>query len=170
MGISWDVPAGSQVEIEIQRQPINDTDTRNTYVQSATWTVLRSIKHTNPSTTGTNKLYVRIRANEQLSGTLQTLSCMVRQKVPVYDRGSGTWSAPQATMNPAWCTWWLMTQCPAVAKHVPLSRMDLDSFADYAEWCDAHQLQTRLAMDFPEVTGGGRVWRRSSGPGRHGRT
>ena len=147
VGISWDVPAGSQVEIEIQRQPINDTDTRNTYVQSATWTVLRSIKHTNPSTTGTNKLYVRIRANEQLTGALQTLSCMVRQKVRTYNRATGSWSAPQITLNPAWCTWWLMTQCPAVAKHVPLSRMDVESFADYAEWCDLHQLETRMVVD-----------------------
>lgn len=147
VGVSWDVPAGSQVELQIERLPINDSDERNTYVQAATYTIMRSIRHTNPSTTGTNKLYVRIKSNDQLTGTLSTVSCLVKQKIPVYNRDTGTWSAPQATTNTAWVAWWLLTACPAIKKHAPLSRMHLDSFADYAEWCEAKGLHTRMVLD-----------------------
>lgn len=153
IGISWDVPAGSQIEIAVTRTPIAGEDTRNTYVQTATYTILRSIRHTNPSRTGTNKLYVRIKANDQLTGTLSTVSCMVKQKVPVYNRGTGTWSAPQATTNTAWVAWWLLTACPAVKKRAPLTRMHLDSFADYAEWCEAKGLQTRMVLDASTTLG-----------------
>lgn len=147
--LSWTVPAG-QYEVRVTRAfsewPGGVQDGSKAGLSNV-WTVLRSIRHTNPSTTGTNKLAVRIRASDQLNGVLQTLSCLVKQKIPVYDRDTDTWSVPVASTNPAWVAWWLMTACPALARHAPVSRMSLDGFADYAEFCTTHALQARLVQD-----------------------
>lgn len=146
VSIAWDVPQG-QYEVQVTRVDSLRGGSGNTYVDDATWTVMRSIKHTDPSSTGTNKLALRIRASDQLSGPLQTLSCMVTQKYPVYDRDTDTWSAPVASVNPAWVAWHEMIASGALSRHVPTGRMLLDAFADYAEFCELHELETRLVQD-----------------------
>ncbi|OOW67087.1 hypothetical protein Xmar_07700 [Xanthomonas axonopodis pv. martyniicola] len=145
-GVAWDVPRGQYV-VRIRRLGALRGSNKNTYLDAATWTVMRSIRNVNPSTTGTNKLAARIRATGQLNGTLQTLSCTVQQRIPVYDRGTGAWSAPQASNNTAWVAWWLMTTCPALSTHAPTGRMDLDGFANYADHCTLHQLETGMVCD-----------------------
>ena len=148
-GVSWPVPAG-QYEVRVTRVASDyEEGNKNTFVHSTTWSVLRSIKLINPSTTGTTKLCLRIKASDQLTGTLQTLSCFVQQKIPVYDRDTGTWSAPQVCTNAAWVTYWLMTSCPALSRHVNPNRIHLDVFADYAEFCDANSFEVRSVQDSP---------------------
>lgn len=144
---AWPVPPG-QYEVKVTRGSTNwGSAESNSRVGDAQWTVLRSIRKTNPSKTGTTKLCMRIKASEQLNGPLQTLSCIVRQKIPVYDRATGTWSAPAVNLNPAWVLHWLLTSCPALATHVPASRIDLSAFADFAEFCDANSFETRGVLD-----------------------
>jgi hypothetical protein len=151
-GIAWDVPAG-QYEVRVIRDSEHTSASHNTHVYDFTWTVLRSIKNTAPSTTGTTKLAMRIKATDQLNGTLQSLSLVVRQKVRVYDRGAGTWSAPQFSINPAWVAYWLLTECPAFSRHVTPNRIHLDTFADYAEWCDARSFEARGVLDAATTAG-----------------
>lgn len=112
-----------------------------------TWSILRSIRRTNPSTTGTTKLCMRIRATDQISGTLQSVNLLVEQLIREYDRDTDAWSEPVPSTNTAWCVWWLMTECPAATTRVPASRMDLDGFADFAEHCDEHNLRTHYVAD-----------------------
>ena len=145
-GIGWDVPPG-QYEVRVTRVGTLSGSSKNTYVDDFTWAVMRSIKPGLPSTTGTNKLEMRIRSTDQLNGTLQTLSCIVRQKIRVYDRDTDTWSAPAVNLNPAWVAYWLLTECPAMSKHVPASRIHLDTFADYAEFCVANSFEARGVVD-----------------------
>ncbi|WP_372382120.1 hypothetical protein ACCQ12_15155 [Xanthomonas sp. NCPPB 1068] len=135
-GMAWDVPAG-QYDVQVTRLAARRGSADNTYVDACTWAILRSVKYTNPSTTGTWKLAMRIKGTDQLTGTLQTVSCRVRQRVKIYSRAVGTWSAPQPCTNAAWNVYWLMRECPALSVHVDASRIDLDSFADYAEWVEA---------------------------------
>lgn len=151
-GIAWDVPEG-QYEVRVTRDGEHTSASHNTHVYDFTWTALRSIKDTAPSTTGTTKLAMRIKATDQLNGTLQSLSLVVRQKVKVYDRNAGTWSAPQFSINPAWVAHWLLTECPAFSKHVTPNRIHLDTFADFAEWCDEHSFEARGVLDATTTAG-----------------
>lgn len=149
--LTWGVPPG-QYEVRVTRALSEWGENMAQSIGEETiWTVLRSVRRTNPSTTGTNKLCLRIRATDQINGTLQTVNCLAAQKIPVYDRDSDSWSAPQVCVEPAWCVWWLMTACPAASTHVPASRMDLDSFADYAEFCEPHGLTTHYVADTPST-------------------
>lgn len=151
-GIAWDVPSG-QYEVRVTRSGEHTSASHNTHVYDFTWAVLRSIKETLPSTTGTTKLVMRIKATDQLNGTLQSLSLIVRQKVKVYDRDTSTWSAPQVSLNPSWVAYWLLTECPAFSRHVAPNRIHLDTFSDYAEWCDDHSLEARGALDTATTAG-----------------
>lgn len=145
-GIAWDVPSG-QYDVRVTRVATSSGGSRNTYISDFTWSTLRSIKPGLPSTTGTNKLAMRIKATDQLNGTLQTLSCVVRQKIKTYNRATNTWSSPVFNLNPAWVTYWLLTECPAFGKSVPANRIQLDTFADYADFCDENSMEARGVVD-----------------------
>lgn len=143
----WGVAKG-QYEVRVTRSATNWNGAEtNSRIGDATWSVLRSIRHTNPSRTGTTKLCMRIKASEQLNGTLQTLSCVVHQKIPVYNPGTGSWSAPQLNRNPAWVYHWLLTSCPALSVHVPSERVDLEAIAAYAAFCTEHDFEVRGVLD-----------------------
>jgi hypothetical protein len=144
---AWSVERG-QYEVRVIRGTTNwGGADPNSQTGDAVWSVMRSIRQTNPSKTGTTKLAMRIKATEQLNGTLQTLSCLVRQRIPVYDPATSTWSAPQFNLNPAWVLHWLLTACPAFAIKVPADRVDLPSLIDYAAFCTEHDFEVRGTLD-----------------------
>lgn len=151
MGISWEVPEEDAYEVSVTRLGTLRGSDKNAYYDSVTWTHMRSYRPTLPSRTGTTKLVLRIRANDQLNGTLQNLSCVVRQKIKVYNRATNTWSAPQVSLNPAWVVWWLLTECPAYPKHLSANRVHLQNLADYAEFCEEHGFEARGVCDAPMI-------------------
>lgn len=145
--VAWGVAPG-QYEVRVRRGTTDYAGAdANSRIGDATWSVLRSIRHTNPSRTGTTKLCMRIKASEQLNGTLQTLSCIVHQKIKAYDRATATWGPATINRNPAWVYYWLLTECPALTVHVPTERVDLESLADFAEFCALHDFETRGCQD-----------------------
>ena len=147
VGAAFPVASG-QYDIRVTRGSTSwGSSNSSSRIGDATWSVLRSIRPTNPSTTGTVKLCMRIKASEQLNGTLQTLSCVVHQKIPVYDAGTETWSAPTLNYNPAWVYAWLLRSCPALSVHVPDSRIDLASLSAFADFCTANEFETRGVAD-----------------------
>lgn len=146
VGVGWRVDPG-QYEVRVTRGPTFWNGAAETSrIGDAAWGALRTIRHVAPSTTGTTKLGMRIKSSEQLNGALQTLSCLIRQRVKVW---TGTaWTAPTVNLNPAWVLYWLLTECPAVAKHVPPERIDLASFKAFADFCTAHDFETRAVIDY----------------------
>ncbi len=146
VGIAWDVPAG-QYDVRVTRVENPRGGSKNTYVDTAVYAVLRSIRDVVPSTTGTTKLALRMRTSDDLNGSVDSINCLIRRKIRVYDRNAGTWSAPQHSLNPAWVVYWLMTECKSLSKHVSAARQDLESWADYAEFCDLHGFQVRTVVD-----------------------
>lgn len=145
--IGWDVPTG-QYEVRVTRGVSEwDRPEGSRVGEECQWTLLRSITSANPSRTGTTKLCMRIKASEQLNGTLQSLSCLVKRKIRVYDRDTGIWAAPAHNLNPAWVYHWLLTECPAFSTHVPASKVDLDAIADFADFCTLHGFETRAVVD-----------------------
>lgn len=144
---AWKVPRG-QYEVRVARGSTNwGSSDANSRIGDAAWTALRSIRNVNPSTTGTTKLCMRIRASDQLNGTLDNVSCLVRQKIKVWDQVAGAWTPPIVNRSPAWIYYWLCTACPAVKKLVPESRMDLQNITDFDDFCVVNDFEVRGVLD-----------------------
>lgn len=147
LGIRWKLPARGQYEIRATRYGTtwgsgSEATARYDTAQLVTF---RSIKHTNPSTTGTTKLAIRIKATDQLNGVINQLSVVGTQLIPVWN--GTTWSAPTANFNPAWIYCWLMTSCPGVAITVPTSRMDLPVILEWANVCTTMGFTAKGMLD-----------------------
>lgn len=146
IGFSFDVPKG-QYDVRVTRViatiPPGDG---NSYSDMTQWSVLRSIRNVNPSTTDTTKLEMRIKSNGQLTGTLQTLSLVTFRKVPVYNETTQAWTRTR-TANTGWVVLDLMRTHPATPKHVPDSRIALNTWLDYADFCTTNGFNTRVVVD-----------------------
>lgn len=146
VAVSWDVPAG-QYDVRVERAYNPRGSSKNTYVDTAQWAILRSLKYVDATTTGTNKLEMRILATDQLNSSLDSLSLLQGQKIKAWDDEAEGWADAAIVTNAAWVVYWLLTECPALAKHVPESRMLLDNWRAYARFCDAHGLEARDVLD-----------------------
>jgi hypothetical protein len=145
-GVRWKVPSG-QYEVFVSRDATSFGGTTAGTVSDCVWSVLRSVNPQNPTTTGTNKLAVRIKATDQLNGVVQNLSVLASQKIRGIDPVTFLDTTPVATENPAWIYLWLMTQCQAVLRRVVLSRMDLVGICDWAAECEAKGYKIGFIMD-----------------------
>lgn len=162
-GIRWTVPSG-QYDVQVTRGAASFPNAASGATSGdAAWSVLRSINPQNPSTTGTLKLAVRIKATDQLNGVVSTLSVQAAQRVRRWDSTAQAWLTPVASSNPAWIYLWLITQCPGAVKYVPDTMVDLQGIADWAADCDANGYvyggvvdSTRIASDlFKDVLASG---------------
>ncbi|MGP1664447.1 MAG: host specificity factor TipJ family phage tail protein, partial [Rhodanobacter sp.] len=139
LGIRWTVPEG-QYDVRVTRGPTSWTGAQEGghVGGEGIWSVLRSVSPQNPSTTGTTKLVIRIRATNQLSGVVSTLKVRVAQKIRRWDYDSQSFLAPVATRNPAWIYLWLLTECPGAVRHAALEQVELNAIARWAADCDAN--------------------------------
>ncbi|HEY4529391.1 MAG TPA: hypothetical protein VIG97_03530 [Luteimonas sp.] len=150
-GLAWDVPAG-QYEVRVRRRSNGPKNPADTWVDMCIWNSLLSVRNVPASRTGTLKIAMRIRADNQLNGTLQTFSVMVRPKYPVYNETAGTWSR-QRTLNAGWLYHYLLTTCPDTLRKVPASRINLPQILDFVDFCDRHELETRMVVDTTSTVG-----------------
>ena len=163
LGIRWKVPSG-QYEILATRGGTSYSGLPAASFDTAQLTALRSIKHTNPSKTGTLKLAVRIKATDQLNGVINQLSVLAQQKIPVYDSTTHTWSAPTVNFNPAWIYYWLLNSCPGMARTVDASRIDLPAFEAWAADCVAKNFTCMGILD--RAISGGELFKMVLAAGR----
>lgn len=112
-------------------------DTTSTQIRDeCTLTALRTVTYTPPKIPkGRSGKELRIKATNQLNGIVQSYNCIPRRLFPVWN--GATWSAPQATKNPAWLALGIM-RLPGKgnAKPVPDSLIDLPTWLAFAQWCD----------------------------------
>lgn len=165
VGVRWKVPQG-QYDVRMSRFATSyaygtESSTRFDGAQLATF---RSIKHTNPSKTGTLKLALRIKATDQLNGVINQLSVLGQQKIRVYDHVAEEWLAPSVNTNPAWIYHWLLTTCPGVAQLVADSRVDLPAFVAWAQDCDSKGFTAKGIID--KATTSGEIYRMILAAGR----
>ena len=148
IGLRWKV-ANGQYDVRVTRWGVlwNNATATGQVGTTTTWSILRSIRYTNPSTTGTLKLALRIKATDQLNQTISNLSVFAQQLIPVYNSSTSTWSAPQVSTNPGWIYYWLLTACPAFKRQVASSRVDLTGIASFAAMCDANGLSCKGIVD-----------------------
>ena len=137
------------------RRTTEPSDDERTFDDLA-WTALRSYQPDEADYGGQTRLGVRIRASGQLTGRLDRVSAIVRQKVPVWD--GAAWTAPQPSSNPAYIFRWyaqgiyrdaadrLSTRLVAGAGLAP-GRVDDEALIAWGAWCEAQGLGCDLVID-----------------------
>jgi hypothetical protein len=145
IGVRWKLPARSEFNIQVTRV---STDYQgagaNARSGDLAWTVLRTIRHTVPSSTPSTKLAMRIKASDQLNGTINTFNLLVSQVVPVWN---GTNWIDGQTSNPAWLYRWLLRDCPANPRRVDASRIDDEALKEWGSECDLKGFTFNYAND-----------------------
>ena len=139
-------PSAAKWDIRIVRLTENYDGSLN-HITGCNISSLRSIKNIPPIAPEKpiGLIELKIKATDQLNGSVNNLSCVVTSKLPVWNGFS--WSI-QETRNPAWAYLDVM-RGSAAKKVVPDSRIDLTSFLDWANWCD--EIQPNFQFTPPTV-------------------
>ena len=138
-----------QYEVRLWRYSQAEIDDR--YISDFTWTVLKSYQPDTTDYTGQTRLGMRIRASDQISGVVDTLSGIIESRVPARN-SDGTWGLTR-TRNPAW-----QYVAHAIGKKdangrrmfgacLPRARMDWESIHDWAGYCTANSLTCDIVFD-----------------------
>ena len=127
--VNWAVPQG-QYDIRMRRATDDNND--NSVSDDVYWSTLRSIRNQDPiRLNGVAKIAVRIKATDQLQGTLDDFSVFVQSILPDWDEDQQTW-IERATSTPA-SHYRAVFQGRANATPLDDSRIDLQELQAWAE-------------------------------------
>jgi len=125
----------SDYKVRVTR--IRSSSSSNKSVQDGlVWSAITTRFDRKPILTEKRHLFLelRIRATNQLNGSIQDLSGEVSSVLDVYDPDTETWSK-QISGNPAWVFADLLTGI-INTRALDKSRLDVDSLVEWAEFCD----------------------------------
>ena len=137
-------PSNGRWQVRCRRLTAPSTDDQ--VYDDVTWQAMRSYLEDATDYSGQTRLAVKIRASGQLSGALDQVTAMGQSLAPVWDPaaddGSGDWSEPRATRNPAWLFRWFALGIRvagrlAAGAGLPQARIDDASIRAWGAWCDA---------------------------------
>lgn len=151
ISVLFNVPNG-QYDIRVMRRPWPGRQPNDNYVETAILSSLLSIRNVPASRTDTLKFVMRIQADNQLNGTLQNFSVMLKPKFPVYNEATGTWTRLRTT-NAGWLYHYLLTSSPATIRKVSPDRMHLDQILDFVDFNERHDLECRMVVDTATTVG-----------------
>ena len=136
--------AADQYDVRITRLTDDDNSSR---VSTKTRIMeIRSYSQQPPVLVPCAVTEIYLKASEKLSGSVDRINAVVQRIAPDWDRTTQTW-IERPTRNPASMARWLL-QGPAINKPVPDSRLDLQAFQDWHEWCE----DNGLTCDFIQET------------------
>ncbi len=145
IGLRWKFPAKGEYNVQVRRISTDYQGTNaNDHSGALTWTVLRTIRYSVPSTTPTTKLAMRIKATDQLNGTISQFNLLLSQVIPVWN---GVNWIDEQTSNPAWIYRWLIRDCPANPRRVDESRIDDAGLQEWGAECDANGFSFNYTND-----------------------
>lgn len=130
-------PERGQYEVEMMRTSINwddfTADPNYAYTTRSDWVALRGYRPEYPLNFGKPLALVgvKIKATDQLNGTLDKFSVLGRSVLPDWDSVSGTWIT-RATRNPASHFRHVLTGNAAT---YPVSVDEMEALEDWHEWC-----------------------------------
>lgn len=143
-GLRWKVTRG-EYDIRVTRISTNwGSSTTQNEVGDLSWAIIRTIRYSVPSTTGTTKIALRIKATDQLNGTLNQFNCVMAQSISVWN---GTAWVAGFSSNPAYLYRWLLRDCPGNPKRIDPSRIDDTAIIAWAAECDAREFTFDLTQD-----------------------
>ncbi|SOH93380.1 hypothetical protein SAMN06273572_10256 [Monaibacterium marinum] len=138
--------APGKFEVRITRRTEDEATSGATLYGATTLSVIRSVSaEPLPNIPKTCEIALRVKATDQLSGSLQSLNGIFWRHAPVWD--GAEWSAPQPVRHPAWA-YALAMQGDHLARPVPDVQIDPD---DLKEWADVEPHWTcDMVVDQPE--------------------
>lgn len=140
-------PTKGQYDIRVRR--LTDDSDKDTLVNSSYWTALRSvktdIKPVNFADISGSAL--RIKATEQLNGTVNSYNCIVSTLIKSYNPETNKWDDDIASSNPADIFRYVL-QSPAFAKKLKDDRIDLEKLAEWWVYCDENGLSYNRVIDY----------------------
>lgn len=80
-------------------------------------------------------LELKIKATDQLNGTIDTLSAISSSVLDYYDTDTSSWSKKE-TNNPAWVFSDILSNPQVNKKAISKDRLDISSLSDWATYCD----------------------------------
>lgn len=120
-----------QWEVRIRK---TTTERGTRYVETAFWTVLRSVQPSNPiQQTGLALIAIRMKASGQLNGVPQSINCIAESYLPIYNGSTWSWAISR---NPAWAYAHLL-RFRGPESMIPDSRIDLATIQAWATACAA---------------------------------
>ena len=124
--------AAGDYEFAATRYSIDSNDRYN--IDDVYLASIRSVKNVAPIAPEAPHTIVEIKvlANDQLNGVFTNFTAVATSILPVWD---GTKFTNQATRNPAWAYLDVLRGTASVYP-ASLDRIDLNSFLDWARWCD----------------------------------
>ncbi len=152
--LNYDLGREDQWTVRVRRTT-EPSDEDRTFDDLA-WTALRSYQPDEADYAAQTRLGLRIRASGQLSGRLDRLSAIVRQKVPIWD--GAAWTAPVPSSNPAYIFRWyaqgiyqqlqggLSIRLVAGIGLAP-GRIDDEALIAWGAWCEAQGLGCDFVLD-----------------------
>lgn len=141
---TWAVPRG-QYDVRIRRTTADTPSDRD--VDDVYWTALRSIKNTDPlPKAGVAKIALRIRATDQLNGTVDSFNCLATSVLPDWDSAAGAWVVRGTSSQAA--HYRAVLQGVGIARPVADDRIDLPALQAMAENAETLGLEFNGIVDF----------------------
>lgn len=144
IGHRWKPDSRGQFDVRIRRLNEETADIRS----RMDWTALRSIRAEEPFNFPfpVCRTAMRIRAQNQLQGVIDTLTGIVNSRCLDWDQASGTWITRE-TSNPA-SLYRYMHQHPANPRRRTDAQLDLPGLQDWHEHCVALGMEYNRVHDF----------------------
>ncbi len=140
--LTWKTPAPAKYEVQMRKVGLGADPNRH---DTSFWTALRTILGgTSVVPVGMASIAMRIRATDQLHGTLQSVNCLAQSILP--DWNGSAWVV-RRTSNPA-AIFRDIHQGTANARPKPDSRMDLQTIQDFSTRCTQFGFEFNAIVDF----------------------
>lgn len=129
----FNLPAAGEYDVRVTRTTsAGDSQT----VDTAYWTVLRSIKQDSPiNMDGLALIALRLKATKQLNGAPDTINCLAKSYLPIWDDVGEEWNYT-ITRNPAW-EYVDVLRRRGAKQLIADDRFNLDQIMDWADACDS---------------------------------
>lgn len=140
----WTVDRGTY-QVRLRRTTADTSSTQ--IVDDCSWGVLRSIQDDPPVVFPhpLAMIAVRIKASEQLSGVIDSLSCTASSYVE--DWNGSEWVPNQVSNNPASLMRHVLMG-PANARARTSAQVNDDDMSDFWEWCDTNGYKFNMIRDY----------------------
>jgi hypothetical protein len=152
VGFRWKCNSGfgrNQYDIRVTRVTTNwGTADVNSRSGNLTWAIVRTIRYTLPSTTNTEKASLRIKATDQLNGSINQFNGIAAQPIPVWNGSAWVLSTTNNDI-PAYVYRWVLTSCPANPRLIDPSRVDDAALIAWGAECIAKEFTFDTVQDQP---------------------
>ena len=139
-------PRKGQYDIRVRRLTNDSTDDR--MIDKSYLTALKSITHVNPvSFADISGTAMRIKANDQLSGVIDTYNVIASTLLKRYNPKTNSWQNNKISSNPADIFRYVL-QSPAFAKRLPDSKIDITKLQEWWVYCNSQNLTYDRVIDY----------------------